>query len=100
MKIFELENESGEVFAFEVRNTLLSRKKAIRIIEALPGAKVVEKPKNLSLNNKEEFCLFEFKGAFFVIWEPWNDNSRYWIGSKPTEYNPNINLIIEHFSKC
>ena len=97
MHIYEVINESGEVFAFEINNTLLSRKKVIQIIEDLPGVNVVGRPKGFVFDNENEFCQFEYEGNTFIIEEPWGDSSRYWVGPKPIAFTPNINSIIKHF---
>ena len=97
MHIYEVINESGEVFAFEINNTLLSRKKVIQIIEELPGVTVVSKPQDFVFDNESEFCQFEYEGDTFIIEEPWDDSSRYWIGPKPIKFTPNINSIMNHF---
>ena len=97
MQIYEVINESNEVFAFEVSNTFLSRKKVIQIIEELPGVIVVSKPQGFVFDNETEFCQFEHEGDTFIIEEPWGDSSRYWIGPKAIAFTPNINSIIQHF---
>ena len=48
MKTYELLNEQGEFFAFEVGNSGLGRKGVCRVVETIPGAKVVRRPKFLS----------------------------------------------------
>jgi hypothetical protein len=38
-----------------------------------------------SSEENEEFCEFEVDGVPFVAWEPWGDNSRFWVGPKAKE---------------
>ena len=83
MTIFDLENKEGARVAFEVSNLLLGRKTACKVAESIPGSKILERPR--LFRSKEEFCKFELGARFFVIAEPYNDNSRYWIGPVPTE---------------
>ena len=41
---------------------------------------MVRRPRLLSWRREEVFCEFLLGGARFEIWEPYGDNSRYWIG--------------------
>ena len=62
-------------------NTWLGRRGALRILERVPGVKVVRKPKRFASWFRETvFCEFEIDGVRFEIEEPFGDNSRYWIG--------------------
>jgi hypothetical protein len=96
MKIFDLEDDSGIRVAFEVSNWMLGRKAACRIAESIPGTKILERPS--LFRSKEEFCKFELGARCFVIAEPYNDNSRYWIGPVPTEPCLETDTVREAFS--
>jgi len=96
MKIFDLENDGGTRVAFEVSNLVLGRKAASRVVESIPGARILERPR--LFRSKEEFCKFELGARCFVIAEPYNDNSRYWIGPVPTEPCSETETVREAFS--
>ena len=80
MKIYEIRDHDGRLFAFEVNNTLLGRRAACRIARGIPGAQVVRQPQLLSWWREDVFCEFVIGTSRFEIWEPFGDNSRYWIG--------------------
>ena len=85
MKTYELVDEDGRLFAFEVNNAGLGRKGVCRVVETIPGAQINRRPKFLSWFREEVFCEFSVDEKTFVAWEPFGDNSRYWIGPEPTE---------------
>lgn len=86
METYELLDEDGRVFAFEVNNTGLGRNGVCRVVETIPGAQIIRRPKLLSWFREEVFCEFSVGGKTFIAWEPFGDNSRYWIGPEPTEW--------------
>ena len=93
MKTYELLDKDGHFFAFEVGNAGLGRRGVCRVVEAIPGAKVVRRPKFLSWFREEEFCEFVVDGKTFVAWEPYGDSSRYWIGPDPIEPLPQTQRV-------
>ena len=97
MKTYELLDEDGHFFAFEVGNSGLGRKGVCQVVETIPGAKVVRRPKFLSWFREEEFCEFVVDGKTFVAWEPYGDSSRYWIGPESIEPLPQTQSVREAF---
>src|SRR5215831_16031877 len=80
MKVHDLKDSQGRVFAFEVANTLLTRRGVCKIVRSLPGARLLSGRKELG---EQEFCTFEVQGQRFKAWEPFGDSSRYLIGPEP-----------------
>ena len=97
MKTYELLDEDGRFFAFEVGNTGLGRKGVCQVVDTIPGAKIVRRPKFLSWFREEQFCEFVVDGKTFVAWEPYGDSSRYWIGPEPIEPLPQTQRVREAF---
>ncbi len=97
MKVHDLKDEDGRVVAFEVENSGLSRRSAGRVARAIPGSHIIRR--NRVFAGKDEFCEFEVDGVTFVIWEPWGDNSRYWIGPSPRRWVPEIDKVRAAFEK-
>lgn len=95
MKVHDLEDSEGRVDAFEVGNGLLTRNKAVKVVSAIPGVRVLRTPKIFESN--EEFAEFELDGVLFKIWEPFGDNSRYWVGPEPAEWCEQIAIVREAF---
>ena len=97
MKTFELLDEEDRMFAFEVNNAGLGRKGVCRVVDTIPGAQIIRRPKFLSWFREDVFCEFLVDGRTFVAWEPFGDNSRYWIGPEPTEWLPQTQSIRDAF---
>jgi hypothetical protein len=87
MKVYDLKDAEGRVFAFEVDNIVLGRRGLCRVIRKIPGATLLRQPvRFLSWFRESEFCEFEMNGVRFSADEgPWGDDSRYWVGPKPPD---------------
>ena len=85
MKTYDLKDKDGRVFAFEVSNFLLTRGGLCCLISRVSGCRVTRRPTPFmrwAAQEDEQFCEFEVDGVLFVAWEPWGDNSRFWVGPK------------------
>lgn len=71
-----------------------------RVASSIPGAVIVRQPQFLSSLREEVFCEFEVGGVRFVAWEPFGDNSRYWIGPEPARWVSQIVIVREAFLKA
>ncbi len=98
MKIFDLHDKEGRCFAFEVNNLGLSRHGLCRVVKGIPSAVLLSTPRFLSWFREEIFCTFSLEGATFSAWEPFGDNSRYWIGPEPALYVPQIAAVRAAFA--
>jgi hypothetical protein len=53
----------------------------VSIVSGIPGVSILRGPLLLSWRWREqEFGVFELGGDQFLVWEPFGDNSRYWVG--------------------
>ena len=100
MRLFDLHDKEGRVFAFEVNNLFFGRSDVCRAASTIPGARIVRKPKIFSWFREEVFCEFDVEGVTFVAWEPYGDNSRYWIGPEPPLWVPQISVVREAFERA
>ena len=92
VKIYDLRDEQGRVFAFEIENITIGRKGVIQFLPSIPDVRVVSSPR------EDEFCIFMVRDRRFVVWEPWGDNSRFWIGPDPAEWCPEVSVVREAFA--
>ena len=97
MRVHDLLDEHGRVYAFEVSNTVIGRRGACAIINRIPGSRIVRGPGFLSWVREAEFCAFELKGQRFLVEEPFGDNSRYWIGPEPPVWCEEIDEVRRAF---
>jgi len=97
MRIYDLTDTEGRVYAFEVSNVFLPRSIACRVAQRIPGAKLIRGPRIFP--SEDDFCEFEIEGVTFVLREPWGDNSRYWIGPKSEGWVPEITRVRDEFAR-
>ena len=70
---------------FEISNIFFPSSASIsRFIAKCPGVNVTTQRKMFESGN-EIHTEFTFDGAKFVVWEPFGDNSRFWIGPSDGE---------------
>lgn len=100
MKTYGINNESGKLFAFEVGNVFLGRRGACRVVRSIPGVRIHRLPKGWPHSNEDIFCEFELGGQHFEIYEPFGDNSRYWVGPKSAKDTEEILVIRAAFEQA
>ena len=98
MKVYELGSPGAR--AFEVDNLRLHGGLLGRILESVPGVTDV-RLKQSTFSRDEIRAHFRFQGVPFIVWEPFGDNSRYWIGPDtqdvpPPDLRPLIRAFEEH----
>ena len=100
MKVHDLADKEGRIFAFEISNTFMSRKRLCRFVQSIPEVKIIKAPRFRSLfKGEDEFCEFEIQGQTFVAWEPFGDNSHYWIGPKSAKRCEQVEIIRSAFMR-
>lgn len=99
MTIYDLKDDAGRVFAFEVDNSVLGRRGLCRVVSGIPGATLLREPvKHFSWFRESTFCEFELDGVRFSADEgPWGDDSRYWIGPDPPRFVPQVRVVRQAF---
>jgi hypothetical protein len=95
MKVYDLKNEEGKTFAFEISNLFVGRQGVVRTVRKIPQATLHKLPKLFS--GEDVFCEFEVDGCMFEVSEDWGDSSRYWIGPKDRKWHPEIQIVREAF---
>jgi hypothetical protein len=100
MKVYDLIDKEGRVFAFEVNNTFFGRMKLCKLVRSIPETQIIKAQSHRSFRFKgeDEFCEFEIHGQKFVAWEPFGDNSRYWIGSKSRMWCEQVAIVRSAFA--
>jgi hypothetical protein len=100
LQIHELRTAEGRVLAIKVEIDLwLNRRRLCKRIRTIPGATILRAPKAFSWSREEEFCEFSLAGVQFVVWEPFGDSDRYWIGPKDNAWHPEIGAVKEALSQ-
>ena len=95
MRVFDVSPSARGPLAFEVSSGL-GRRRAARVVESIPGAQLLRRPKWIARLDQEVFCEFELDGQRFNIWEP-QGGGRYWIGPNSGKKTPVLLRIRQAF---
>jgi hypothetical protein len=76
-----LTKDRSRAFAFEVENIYISPATAAYLVTAVDGVANVELRKAFS-KSSDVHVEFQYRGQPYVVWEPYGDSSRYWVGPK------------------
>lgn len=98
MKTYKINDNNGNPFAFEIENLYISLRKIVKILSSVEGVTNIN-ARQLFEHSRENHIEFEYFGEQFVIWEPFGDNSRYWIGPKEPEIRTERIIEIENIIK-
>jgi len=72
-------SETAPPFALEVDIALISPATLARLLSSLSAVTSIAKASPKS-GSPDVRLTFEYQQVPFVVWEPFGDNSRYWIG--------------------
>ena len=80
MKTYPILSKDGSrTFAFEVDNIYIAPAAAAHLLAEVDGVTDVALRKMFS-KSSDIHVEFKFLGQPYIVWEPYGDNSRYWIG--------------------
>jgi hypothetical protein len=98
MTVHDLKDKDGRVFAFEIDNWRFGRESVCKLVQNIPGVRILRSPKTcLSKLREEVFLEFEVDGKKFEAWEAFGDNSRSWIGPEPPQWCEQVGLVRDAF---
>lgn len=80
MRTWPATDEGGTVTSFEVSMIRIGLGEVERILRSNPDVSQLTRRRMFSPS--EVHITFSFRGAEYLVWEPFGDNSRYWIGPK------------------
>ena len=99
MRTYPLRNKQGQVCAFEIERLLVGSRMLSKLLRSSPDVTEI-KVRRLFQRPLDIHAEFRFKGQPFIVWEPYGDNSRYWIGPKDCSVAESIDLSsVEHVFK-
>lgn len=82
MKTFPLsDSESGVKYAFEIEVAYIGPKRIAKLLTDAPDVSKV-RVRRLFGPDPEIHVSFNYMDLPYVVWEPYGDNSRFWIGPK------------------
>ena len=90
MKTYPMYREDGKLHAFEFPNSRITVRRLRRLIEVVPGVTDVA----LFGPSGENRIRFKLGTIQCVVWEPFGDNDRFWVGpSEPQVDFPDLEDI-------
>ena len=98
MKTYSLKKE-GKVFAFEINNFFITLIEVKKVIEETENVSEIRHGSRQDIKSGI-YLIFDFNRVDCMVWEPYADNSRYWIG--PVEDDiiiDDFNLVEKSFQK-
>ena len=76
-----LAKDGGRTPAFEVENAYIGLATIVRLLGDVQGVTDVQRT-NRPAKSSDVHISFKYQGTPWIVWEPYGDNSRYWIGPK------------------
>ena len=83
MRTYPIEDDSGTILAFEIDAQLIGWGLA-RVLRRIEGVSDV-RPRKWWVGSADVHMRFNYRGREYVVWEPFGDNSRWWIGPEATD---------------
>ena len=82
MKTYPIFDECGEQLAFEIESAYTNPRMVSEVLRGVDGVSNISVRSPFS-KETEELISFTLDSVDFLVWEPYGDSSRYWIG--PTD---------------
>ncbi len=103
MRVFDVSPSARGPLAFEI-SAACGRRRAANVVAAIPGVRVLRRPRLIARLDQEVFCEFELEGQRFNIWEPHGSSGRFWIGPNSGKKTPVLlrvrQAFIDHHAKA
>jgi hypothetical protein len=80
------QNDHNRPYAFEVDNCYISLGTISKLLATVDGVTNVQRKSRFG-SPEDVRIEFNYQGYSYIVFEPWGDSSRYWIGPKISEEN-------------
>lgn len=100
MKTFPaLTSLDGRLIAFEIENAYVSASTVAQLLRQVNGVSDVE-PRRPFSGSSDVHVRFKHHGHACLVWEPFGDNSRYWVGPEsPDDFPEDISDVKGNFDR-
>jgi hypothetical protein len=96
VRTYPLRDESGRFYAFEIGNAWVSPRSIAKLLKSTLRATVSSRKNGLGRDDVR--LRFSYGGDDYEVYEPFGDNSRYWVG--PSGEHPERASQIEEIHKA
>jgi hypothetical protein len=79
VKTYPIVDDTGTTYAFEIEKAYIARSTVASVLASIDGVTPVRRSKAFR-TSREVSVMFSFRGSNYIVWEPFGDSSRYWIG--------------------
>jgi hypothetical protein len=76
-----LSDDKAATSAFEVENAYITVATIERVLQQVEGV-TEARPRKMLSGSSDVHLEFKYLGLPYIVWEPYGDSSRYWIGPK------------------
>lgn len=98
MTTYPILDNTGTPFAFEIENVYLTLSRVTTLLRSIDGVSDIQQ-RRLFRGPMDVHVRFRYRGVPFVVWEPYGDSSRYWIGpSDEQQAHPDIAALQATFN--
>jgi hypothetical protein len=87
MKTYPIARPDGSLCGFEITSNWLTLRPLLRLLRSVTDVTDVRR-KWFS----DTPVTFKYQGNLAVVYEPWGDSSRYWIGLQDPDGSPQIDI--------
>ncbi len=91
MRTYKLHRDDGHFLAFEIENTYIRPKKIAKLLSDVDDISDVRVREPFS-SSSDVHLRFQYLGSEFIVWEPYGDSSRYWIGPENADDPPKVDI--------
>jgi hypothetical protein len=98
MTTYPILDNAGKRFAFEIENVYLTLSKAAALLRSVDGVSDIEQ-RRLFRRPMDVHVRFRYRGVPFIVWEPYADSSRYWIGPEDARAHPDVGDLQAAFDR-
>ena len=79
MKTYAILNDNGRSWAFEIENAYIGPRNIASLLAGINSVSHIRK-RQLFSPSDDIHLRFRYCDREYIVWEPFGDNSRYWIG--------------------
>jgi hypothetical protein len=87
VRTYPIVDHSGHMFAFEIEHVYVGRGRLARVLREIDGVSSIRVVPRFG-DSPDVRVQFVFRGRKCMVWEPYGDSSRYWIGPEEPEAGP------------
>jgi len=96
MRTYTNRDDEGRITGFDIDIVYLSLATICRVLARIDGVSEIRKRRPFSAFD-EIHIRFRFHGTECVVWEPFGDNSRYYIGQEKTPAPVDLSALEQAF---